>query len=196
MAQVESERGERSGPGDGRAGACRPFQARHTIEDVNNQIALLRSTVAAIETARAKLSLARKRIIDGSSNCKRLPAPSASKMSTRSGPPSHRRSRAQANDPAGISSPCELGPADAARRKGTIWPKCRRIWIRRFRRCGRRCSKCCRPSRRWASRRSRTIDAQGSDRGVLRPQQDGQPQRDLREAHQKCAGDRIWPNRK
>lgn len=41
----------------GQARAAR-FKLEHTIEDVNNQIALLRSNVAAVETARAKLALA------------------------------------------------------------------------------------------------------------------------------------------
>ncbi len=41
----------------GQARAAR-FKLDHTIEDVNNQIALLRSNVAAVDTARAKLVLA------------------------------------------------------------------------------------------------------------------------------------------
>ncbi len=43
----------------GQARAAR-FKLEHTIEDVNNQIALLRATVAAMQTAEAKLILARK----------------------------------------------------------------------------------------------------------------------------------------
>jgi membrane fusion protein (multidrug efflux system) len=41
----------------GQARAAR-FKLEHTIEDVNNQIALLRSNVATVDTARAKLALA------------------------------------------------------------------------------------------------------------------------------------------
>ena len=41
----------------GQARAAR-FKLEHTIEEVNNQIALLRSDVAAVDTARAKLALA------------------------------------------------------------------------------------------------------------------------------------------
>ena len=158
----------------GQARAAR-FKLDHTIEDVNNQIALLRSNVAAVDTARAKLVLAQadyRRVVE----LQKTPG-AVAKQNVNTKLAALRTAEAVLTQTiqqvyqirASLGLPTL--PADG-RDLAEVPPN----FDQTFCRCGLQCSKCCRPCA--AGGRSDVVqrNAEGSDRRVLRPQQDGQRQ--------------------